>query len=66
VVRGAEELLPVSGQGFDPMQSLALGGLGAAWGAAIFTYSRRELEMAGTSGLLPNKHGKTVNRTFGT
>lgn len=47
VTLGVEEHLPVSGWGFDPMQSLALGGLGAAWGAASFTYSRRELERAG-------------------
>ncbi len=47
VTWGVEEYLPVSGGDFDPMQSLALGGLGAAWGAASFTYSRHELERAG-------------------
>lgn len=47
VTRDTERLLPVSGEGFDPMQSLALGGLGAAWGAASFTYTRGERERIG-------------------
>jgi hypothetical protein len=44
---GADEQLPVSGVDFEPMQSLALGGLGAAWGAASFTYTPDELARIG-------------------
>jgi choline dehydrogenase-like flavoprotein len=47
VTRDTEQHLPCSGESFAPMQSLALGGLGAAWGASCLTYSRGELEKAG-------------------
>lgn len=47
VTRDTERYLPTSGGNFEPMQSLALGGLGAAWGAASFTYSAYELGKAG-------------------
>jgi len=47
VSRAAECLLPVQSADFHPMQSLALGGLGAAWGTACFTYSAKECARAG-------------------
>lgn len=47
VTRDADRLLPVRGDDFEPMQSLALGGLGAAWGAAAFTWTPGELRSAG-------------------
>jgi choline dehydrogenase-like flavoprotein len=47
VMAGVDEVLPVSGDDFEPMQSLALGGLGAAWGAASFTYNADELAQIG-------------------
>ncbi len=47
VVRDSEQLLPTSGTDFEPMQSLALGGLGAAWGAASFTWTDDELRQVG-------------------
>jgi choline dehydrogenase-like flavoprotein len=47
VTRDADAWLPTTGDGFEPMQSLALGGLGAAWGAACFTYSEAELRRIG-------------------
>lgn len=47
VTRDSERLLRVTGDDFEPMQSLALGGLGAAWGAASFTYTPDELERIG-------------------
>lgn len=47
VTRDTERHLPISGEGFEPMQSLALGGLGAAWGGASFTYTAQELERIG-------------------
>jgi len=40
--RTADRLLPICSEDFHPMQSLALGGLGAAWGTACFTYSAEE------------------------
>ena len=45
--RAADSLLPVHSADFHPMQSLALGGLGAAWGTACFTYSDDELARIG-------------------
>jgi choline dehydrogenase-like flavoprotein len=47
VIRDSQRYLPVSGADFEPMQSLALGGLGATWGSACFTYTRAELEKLG-------------------
>jgi len=45
--RAAERLLPVRSDDFHPMQSLAFGGLGAAWGTACFTYSPDECARIG-------------------
>lgn len=47
VTRDTEAHLPCLPDAFQPMQSLALGGLGAAWGAASFTYSETELQRMG-------------------
>jgi hypothetical protein len=44
---GCAEWLPLLSDTFQPMQSLALGGLGAGWGAACFTFSPWELEQIG-------------------
>ncbi len=46
-VRNADKYLPVESNSFEPMQSLAVGGLGAAWGAAAYTYSNAELQRMG-------------------
>ncbi len=46
-IRDVERLLPLKGDTFEPMQSLALGGLGATWGAASFTYTADELRRIG-------------------
>ncbi|HTU68866.1 MAG TPA: hypothetical protein VMF11_00980 [Candidatus Baltobacteraceae bacterium] len=40
-------LLPVASATFSPVQSLALGGLGAGWGAGAPTFERFELEAVG-------------------
>lgn len=45
--RDADTQLPVASDSFEPMQSLALGGLGAAWGAAAYTYTACELAEMG-------------------
>jgi hypothetical protein len=47
VSAGAEAILPIDSESFSPMQSLSLGGLGAAWGAACFTYTADELVRIG-------------------
>lgn len=47
VVKNSEAHLPTSGESFVPMQSLATGGLGAAWGAAAYTYTDAELARLG-------------------
>lgn len=47
VNRDGERLLPFESNTFFPMQSLALGGLGAAWGSACFTFSRDEMTRIG-------------------
>ena len=65
VIQDVDRYLAYSGSGFDPMQSLALGGLGAAWGGACFTYTRKELEDVGiyTDGF--GRHYNEVARAIG-
>ena len=47
IVHEADERLPFRSSTMRPMQSLALGGLGAGWGAGCATYDQRELQRAG-------------------
>ena len=47
IVHEADERLPFRSSTLRPMQSLALGGLGAGWGAGCATYDLRELQRAG-------------------
>ncbi len=47
VISGASEFLPFFSDNFFPMESLAYGGLGSAWGAGCFVFSKGELERAG-------------------
>jgi hypothetical protein len=42
-----DTFLPVSSSTFDPLESLAYGGLGSAWGAGTCVYSDAELDAAG-------------------
>ena len=59
--RAAERLLPVHSADFHPMQSLALGGLGAAWGTACFTYSSDEINRIGLNqAQLAGQYGNVV------
>ncbi len=64
-IRDTQELLPVSGADFEPMQSLALGGLGAAWGAAVFTYSETELRKIGIFEKEFGRHYNEVAKQIG-
>ena len=65
VTRDAERLLPVRGEAFEPMQSLALGGLGATWGAASFTYTPAELRRIGVPETDFKRHYDAVARRVG-
>jgi choline dehydrogenase-like flavoprotein len=65
VTRGTEEWLPTSGDDFEPMQSLALGGLGAAWGAASFTWNEVELQRVGLRQDDFSRHYDEVARRIG-
>lgn len=47
VCLASDRWLPYQSKNFHPMQSLALGGLGAAWGAACYTFRDDELSAAG-------------------
>jgi len=47
ITRNVEQLLPTRSGEFSPLQSTSLGGLGAGWGAACFTFSAEELNRAG-------------------
>lgn len=46
VIEKVSELLPFESNGFYPYESLAYGGLGAAWGLGCFKFSPAELEKA--------------------
>jgi len=46
VIERVSELLPFETNGFYPFESLAYGGLGAAWGLGCFKFSPAELEKA--------------------
>jgi hypothetical protein len=47
IQRDADALMPMEGDSFRPLQSVCIGGLGAGWGAACFTFSDTELREAG-------------------
>lgn len=53
LVRDVESALPFESKTFSPLMSLALGGLGAGWGAGAQTFEPAELHEAGLSGLIP-------------
>jgi choline dehydrogenase-like flavoprotein len=47
ITRDTERLTPLESATFTPLQSLALGGLGAGWGAGAVTFEHGELRRAG-------------------
>ena len=47
IVRDVERLLPIESKNFQAVQSLALGGLGAGWGAGCVCYEEDELRKVG-------------------
>jgi hypothetical protein len=47
IIKNVEEWCPIISDNFFPMESLALGGLGAGWGLGAYVYTDTELEKAG-------------------
>ena len=47
IIRDTEKLLPIESENFQAIQSLALGGLGAGWGAGCACYEEDELTKVG-------------------
>ena len=47
VTARADELAPLQKEGFDPIQSFALGGLANAWGAGLYRYHEDDLKPFG-------------------
>lgn len=44
---GVDRLLPIAGESFRPLESLAYGGLGGGWGLGCYVYAEAELERMG-------------------
>lgn len=65
VVRDNERWLRRRSETFDSIESVALGGLGAAWGAGCFTYDRDELDKAGLDDDEMQPHYETVAERIG-
>lgn len=47
LIRNVKNFLPLHGENFNPMESLALGGLGGGWGLGCCVFSENELKLAG-------------------
>lgn len=49
LIQQVDKFLPLNGNHFSPMESLALGGLGGGWGLGCCVFSDNELKLAGLS-----------------
>lgn len=65
VIRDTDTLLPVKAPEFAALQSLALGGLGGAWGAGWFPLLDNELRRCGLSPEKMRPHLEAVARRIG-
>lgn len=65
VLRDTDALLPTQAPGFAALQSLALGGLGGAWGAGCFPLLDNELVKCGLSPGAIRPHFEEVARRIG-
>jgi hypothetical protein len=65
VLQHADRLMPKVSPGFAPFESLALGGLGGAWGAVSFPYLDSELLKSGLSPSAMRPHYERVARRIG-
>ncbi|MBP9773588.1 MAG: hypothetical protein KBD00_03080 [Candidatus Peribacteraceae bacterium] len=64
-VQDAEKLLPLSLQNAQVIQSLALGGLGAVWGAACAYLEPHELQTMGMDPAAIEKHYDIITKRIG-
>lgn len=65
VLRGTDKLLPTVADQFVAAESLALGGLGGAWGAGSFPFTDDELERCGLPVTELRQHYETVAGRIG-
>ena len=47
LTRFTDSILPITSKTFQPLESLAKGGLGGGWGLGCYTFSKKELDVAG-------------------
>ena len=64
VLRDSSTLAPKLSEGFFPLESLAMGGLGGAWGAVAFPFTDNELDRCGLPAALKT-HYDIVARRIG-
>jgi hypothetical protein len=65
ITSDVDRLLPLRSESFHPMQSLALGGLAAGWGAGVYTFEDAELRDAGLPVNEMRAYYETVARDIG-
>lgn len=65
LIRGLEKFLSMASESFFPMESLAYGGLGNAWGAGCYIFSDSEFEQMGMKKSLFEKSYQTVGDRIG-
>jgi hypothetical protein len=65
IMRRVQELTPLLSDNFFPMESLALGGLGMAWGLGCCTFSDAELRSAGLDAAAMRKAYNIIARRIG-
>jgi hypothetical protein len=65
ILEGIEQHLPFQSESFHPLQTLALGGLGAAWGAGAYAFEPFELLEAGMPPDAMRRHYDDVAREIG-
>src|SRR5579862_5502207 len=65
ILRHTDTLAPTRSPEFAALESLALGGLGGAWGAVCFPFLDHELERCGLSPAEMTEHYSTVARRIG-
>ncbi|HLP21884.1 MAG TPA: GMC oxidoreductase [Chitinophagales bacterium] len=65
LIRGLEQFLSMASNTFFPMESLAYGGLGNAWGAGCYIFSNAEFEQMGIKKSLFEKSYQVVGDRIG-
>lgn len=65
MIRDVEQLIPLLSTSFNPMESLAYGGLGNGWGLGCFVFSSAEMDRAGLDRREMNEAYETVSRRIG-